>query len=359
MNKTCVFAAILCVFIDMIAASAVAEPVSFTRLGDLAGGAFESRATAVSANGTTVVGYSSSSTYQPGGAHEAFHWKNGIIQGIRGLDPQPGNFSRAFGVNGDGSVMVGILQDSLPGHFVWTNGNLANGADSEIFPLNMSANGVYVGYTTTPPAHRAYKSAGGGIPIIPGGNSLSTIWNHASAVSDDGGAVVGWSIYSVPMTVQAYRWTSATLTVGLGFLPGHTVSRAMAISGNGLLVGGHSGPSQTPFLWTQSSGMVPFTGGFAPAAMSFDGSVIVGGSSVWDAVHGTRSLSSILTGAGVNMAGWNIFEVTDVSADGLVVSGSATNPQGNSEAFRAVIPEPATAGLMLVGSAFLLRRRRA
>ena len=57
---------------------------SFTLLGDLPGGAFMSRATAVSADGTTVVGYSTSTALNPAGGDEAFRWKDGQMIGLGG-----------------------------------------------------------------------------------------------------------------------------------------------------------------------------------------------------------------------------------------------------------------------------------
>src|SRR5215831_10180585 len=49
-----------------------ARGASLLWLGDLPGGAFESRATGISANGSTVVGASRSGAHS--GAYEAFRW---------------------------------------------------------------------------------------------------------------------------------------------------------------------------------------------------------------------------------------------------------------------------------------------
>ena len=76
---------------------------SFQGLGDLPGGIFDSRAFGVSADGSVVVGESSSAS-----GTEAFRWTSG--GGIAGLGDLPGGgfSSRANAVSGDGSVVVGL-----------------------------------------------------------------------------------------------------------------------------------------------------------------------------------------------------------------------------------------------------------
>lgn len=73
-------------------------------LGDLPGGAEQSVALAVSADGQTVVGHS----YTYGNVPEAFYWTEAT--GMVGLGDLPGGqvFSGASGVSGDGSIVVGI-----------------------------------------------------------------------------------------------------------------------------------------------------------------------------------------------------------------------------------------------------------
>ncbi|MBK7948373.1 MAG: PEP-CTERM sorting domain-containing protein [Deltaproteobacteria bacterium] len=86
-------------------------------LGDLPGGVNVSYGTAVSANGSTIVGYSESSS-----GIEAFRWTS--AGGMVGLgDLAGGGFaSRALGVSGDGSVVVGYGASASAGQeaFIWT-----------------------------------------------------------------------------------------------------------------------------------------------------------------------------------------------------------------------------------------------
>src|SRR5262245_56570228 len=78
-------------------------------LGDLPGGGFYSRANAVSADGSVVVGNSDSGKGQFG---EAFRWT--AAGGMVGLGDLPGGdfYSDATGVSADGSVVVGTTYSS-------------------------------------------------------------------------------------------------------------------------------------------------------------------------------------------------------------------------------------------------------
>jgi len=84
-------------------------------LGDLDGGDFYSIAKAVSPDGSVVVGFSES-----GSGDEAFRWTE--ADDMVGLGSIPGRSeSKAYATSGDGSVVVGIAQDTA---FIWdpTNG---------------------------------------------------------------------------------------------------------------------------------------------------------------------------------------------------------------------------------------------
>lgn len=90
--------------------------------------------------------------------------------------------------------------------------------------------------------------------------------------------------------------------------------------------------------------------------VSADGSVIIGNfwtgvfgvpdveitPFYWDERHGARTLESVLLAAGADVSGWTLREALAVSVDGRTIVGWGINPGGQAEAFRAVIPEPAT-----------------
>lgn len=98
-------------------------------LGGLPGGGFYSTATGVSADGSTVIGYSRStastgSTPSNSSSHfnsEAFRWtENGGIQSLADL-PGGSFYSRANGISADGSTVVGYSKNANGGGaFLWT-----------------------------------------------------------------------------------------------------------------------------------------------------------------------------------------------------------------------------------------------
>ncbi|MDJ0560355.1 MAG: PEP-CTERM sorting domain-containing protein, partial [Microcystis sp. M53599_WE4] len=155
-----------------------------------------------------------------------------------------------------------------------------------------------------------------GLGDLPGGS----FWSNAQNVSADGSVVVGQS--SGAYGYEAFRWTQGTGMIGLGFLPvgGFSVSAATGVSADGSVVVGHSGSGEV-FIWNSTQGM--------------------------------RSLREILTNDyGLNLTGWTLTGTgtTRISADGLTIVGSGTNPSGNTEAWIArlnpqnnpSVPEPSS-----------------
>ena len=254
--------------------------------------------------------------------------------------------SRAFGVSADGSVVVG-------------ESNSANGG--EAFRWTQGTGMVGLGY-------------------LSGGGAVS----EAYGVSGDGSVVVGRSANASANAnaniVEAFRWTQGTGMVGLGDLSGGGFdSSAIGVSVDGsVVVGfGDSANGREAFRWTQGTGMVGLGdlsgGGFSsvPHGVSGDGSVIVGHGDeafIWNSSQGMQSLKQVLTNDyGLNLAGWTLISAQAISADGLTVVGTGTNPSGNDEAWIArlnpqnnpSVPEPSSIlglGLFsLVG--FLIKKR--
>jgi hypothetical protein len=63
-------------------------------------------------------------------------------------------------------------------------------------------------------------------------------------------------------------------------------------------------------------------------------------------------------GLGPALAGWKLDEATAISADGLTIVGTGTNPSGNTEAWVAFLPEPGSVSLLGVGLLALAATRR-
>jgi probable HAF family extracellular repeat protein len=328
-----------------------AQPL-FMGLGDLPGGTFSSYATAVSADGSVVVGLGSST---PGG--QAFRWTQ--TGGMIGLGDLPGgNFhSVANGVSDDGTVVVGSSNNFLecggvgpcryrPGAFRWTQaggmtllgtyGTIAGASDAsadgsvvvggtrynggfrwtqemgmEFLPgvdaaLGVSTDGLVVVGVGGGEVIRWTLGAGivslGELGDLPG----DTVFSQPEGVSPDGSVVIGESDSDAVVGYEAFRWTPNGGMVGLGILPGSTSSWAYDVSAGGSIIVGTSGGA---------SGTEAF---------------------LWDAAHGMRSLRDVLVndfGLGDSLAGWTLEYARGISADGQFIVGSGVNPSGDSEAW--------------------------
>jgi len=127
--------------------------------------------------------------------------------------------------------------------------------------------------------------------------------------------------------------------------------RAHGVSPDGAVIVGSTGGQA--FRWTSGTGIVRIGPGAALDA-SFDGSVVVGGGPdgafIWDAGAGRRLLSDVLvTEFGLDLTGWTLTGARAVSYDGRTIVGSGFNPSGQVEAWIAVVPEPHTGVLVMVG----------
>ncbi len=322
---------------------------SFQGLGDLPGGSFYRYACAVSADGLTAVGRSTS-----GLGHEPFYWKEQA--GMAGLGAIPNKTSYAFGTSADGSVVVGRIGD---GAFRWTEqtGMVSLGYGAA---WGVSRDGsVAVGHVDGVSGREAFLwTESGGMTTLGLG--------IANDVSTDGDVVVGTS------GNEAFRWTNVTGMVGLGHLPGGGVnSKAFDVSADGSVVIGFSDSTSglEVFRWTQSTGMVSLAEGVWGKAYgtSADGSVVVGRADlgtgveafVCDDTNGMRSLRSLLVDDyGLDLTSWILYDAQSISDDGLTIVGYGYNPLGDTEAWIAVIPEPATLSLLVLGGLALIRRRK-
>lgn len=345
---------------------AASSTATLTGLGDLPGGPISSSASAVSADGSTVVGWSRSSDVS--GNQEAFRWTE--TTGMVGL----GDFgaavvrSQAHDVSADGSVIVG---QGRAGHafllrpFRWSasTGMIAVDAGSSVFDggqaFGVSADGsVIVGVGRTSLGNLAFRwSAAGGMVGL-GWLPSDTRDSFAFDVSADGGAICGISSSGDAGGVEPFVWSEARGLTGLGDVPGGMFyAIAWAISANGSTVGGAArttfGSNDEAFLWSESDGFVRpdtlhgmgFTNTFE--AVTGDGRIAVGsswiGAVVWDATNGLRFLEDVLvTDFGLDLAGWRLWSANDITPDGRVLVGTGTNPAGMGEAWIVRLPDSIT-----------------
>src|SRR5690606_36480711 len=91
--------------------------------------------------------------------------------------------------------------------------------------------------------------------------------------------------------------------------------------------------------------------------VSGDGRIIVGRSEtqafIYDPVNGMRPLRDYLIGLGLDLSGWWLDTATAISDDGLTIVGRGLKPSGQDEGWVAIIPEPSTALLVLLGIGML------
>ncbi len=255
-------AAICLIFVS----SASGEP-SLTPLGDLSGGAISSSAYGVSGDGSVVVGRSSSAS-----GNQAFRWTR--LGGMVGLgDLAGGTFSSsANGISADGTIIVGVSNSASGSEaFRWTaSGGMMGLGDVVGGNFGSSANAIsrdgstIVGYGTTGTGPTAvtrpirWTSSEGMIDLRKAnGGSMS---GQAYDVSADGSVVVGYAQISAN---EAFRWTDATKGVSLGSFPGSDnapigpFSQAMAVTADGSLVFGTSNSylGYKAVQWKTSIGM--------------------------------------------------------------------------------------------------------
>lgn len=389
-------------FMSVIAALfsvSIGNSATFVPLGDIPGGTLGSYARAVSANGKVVVGSSGSPFAE---SDEAFRWTGPT--GMLGIGDLPGSFfaSIAYGASADGSVIVGTGRSGNPNDrqeaFRWSESSgmiglgFVSGLPGTVYSHGnaVSADGAVIVGNSGPidvsnssRAFRWTQSTG----IVDIGLPVNTVQGSASDVSADGSKIVGvaWTaaIGQPPQDVpEAFLWSESSGFFPLGDLPGGDfASAATGISGNGLVVIGHSNSDLggEVFRWTAESGMVALgdlPGGqvnATPWATNFDGSIIVGQGNVgasspsgeaafiWDAANGMRNLQSVLQNDyGLGLAGWHLGAAVDVSADGRVIVGTGIDPTGNQQAWlvELPVPEPSSGALCLVLAALAITSRK-
>lgn len=248
-------------------------------IGDLPGGWASATAQGVDADGTVIVGWSSS-TLTGIGNFEGFCW----------TDPAAG---------GNGMVPLGDLPGSQ-----YVSGARACSADGSRIV------GCASSLASHPNTEAAFWSASTGwvgLGDLPGG----LYYSDAYDVSADGSVIVGWS--EAAAGELAFRWTDpATGGTGmqsLGDLPGGgQFSHAYSISGDGGTIVGTSTSATVveAFIWTEAQGM--------------------------------RSLKGVLESEfGLDVTGWTLLKAMAVSDDGRTIVGMGIDPQGNNQGWVAYL----------------------
>jgi probable HAF family extracellular repeat protein len=319
------------------AGAAFAQP-TITNLGVL--GWSDSCAMGVSADGSTVVGWS----HNASNLSRPFRWT--ATGGMVDLGTLPGgDYADARGVNADGTVVVG-LSDSSVGHraFRWTAaggmqnlGTLPRGIESQASGVSHDGE-VVVGWSFSGDGNQAFRwtSAGGmqNIGTLPGFEGQTI----ARGVSGDGSVVVGDS-GAAGGVWRAFHWSETAGMQHLGVLPGRFHSFAHGVNDDGSVVVGNSSEygavNDRAFRWTSAGGMqnlgtLPGGSESFAFAVSGDGTAVVGqsrnSSGFYRAILWTSSLEMVdlntyLPSLGVDLTGWELIGARGVSDDGSAIAG--------------------------------------
>lgn len=356
---------------------------TFQGLGDLPGGQFYSEGWGVSADGRVATGLSVTGGSGIAQITTAFWWDPSA--GIQPACAINGVNSHGSGLSHDGTVAVGWVDFgffSTLGIQAYINtaaggtvllGDLPDGQTGQARSYGIAISGdgqIVVGNGESGRGQEAFYCRVATGELVAMGSLNHNVWGSwASGVSADGSVIIGNS-YAAAGQTQAYRWTQATGMIGIGYLPAAPgvvpISQAESISADGLVIVGESRSVDSAygmetFRWTPAGGFTrlgDFAGGTFQSwafAASADGSVVVGKGMIegtpgpfgpqsaprafiWDSAHGLRDLRQVLVDAGANLTGWVLTEARGISADGLTIVGTGTDPDLHTQAWIAHLP---------------------
>jgi probable HAF family extracellular repeat protein len=209
---------------------------TMTDLGTLGG--TNSSASAVSADGSVIVGYS----YLSGDSvSHAFKYTGSTMTDLGTLG---GTNSSASAVSADGSVIVGqsnLTGDSAYHAFKYTGSTMTDlgtlgGTNSSASAVSADGS-VIVGYSylSGDAVGHAFKYTGSTMTDL---GTLGGTWGVANAVSANGSVIVGYSNLAGDSVTHAFKYTGSTMT-DLGTLGGAD-SFATAVSADGKVIVGWS-----------------------------------------------------------------------------------------------------------------------
>ena len=307
-------------------------------------------ATAISADGSTIVGYC--------GTQAAFLWTFDGGFADLGISSATALESLAFAVNADGSALLSRFSrgDGTSGALRWNAGAgttdvLVQAASTDVLPDAANGDlsvivGAYVDATLPLGYQLGFRfTAAGGLETLAVPDQ-STAGCGTFAVSTDGTVMVGACLDAADV-LHASRWrVQPSGDVVLDLLDtSANATYAFGVSGDGNVVVGYvadgTNGHEARFVGDdplEDLGALPGTNSVASAA-SLDGSIIVGSSeqaqypfteaaTVWDAGNGLRGISDILTAAGIDLSSWTLASAAAVSADGKTIVGNGTAPDG-------------------------------
>lgn len=332
----------------LVATNAAGQTI--TDLGVI-GGYATSRAFAVNADGTVVVGFCADAS---GTNQRAFRWTvGGGMQDLGTLSGLPKSFAK--GVSADGqSVAVGLESAAGARYGArWTPAGglvgLASPVTASSFSVNaISANGqVIVGDNNAASTTALRWTSAGGIQSL-GQVQVGGTNSHATAAVPDGSKIVGWG-WRTASTLDGrcgFQWTPAT-TQAFGLYFGSD-TYIYAVTPDGATTAGAYGAGAAFAVrrvdtgsgvnWTPL-GVLPGRTTSTAFGITADGNTIVGQSSgggpaasagfLWTNSLGIKDLNTYLAGLGVDLSGWYILDAFALTPDGSTIVGSGLHgPSG-------------------------------
>jgi uncharacterized membrane protein len=372
---------VFCLFMSMTAA-ANAGDTGIMRLQSMTGS--DGFVRSVSADGSVITGYTLSN-----GRRTPFRWSetSGVIT-LGWLQPSGNGNAEGKSVSDNGIHIVGTesypaqpFDDPSSVGFRWSPGNNMMALSSSGPGFRRSANAVAdtgraVGFVPSSLFSESSQAA------IWNGNQVTLLglmvpedtfsWTVANAVTPDGNIVAGSGIgfSNGSYGPRAFRWTQATGMVPLGLAVGQSSNNGTDISADGNVIVGNATRSgaRTIFRWTMETGVVdlgrlPGTSFCDGIRTSGDGSIIVGNCDsvpfIWTQHLGLQPLNSALVNHyEVDLTGWYLGQVADVSSDGQFLVGTGAY-NSSLDGWRIQIPEPGVCTLVLAGLLLAALRGRA
>jgi uncharacterized membrane protein len=325
----------------------------------------------VSADGNKVAG-----TGYGNGGNEPVLWQNGVVTYLGKIPDSEHTFAQ--NISADGTTIIGEDYNVIA--FRWTEQTGFQSLPPLGIPWATSADGSVIVGQSVPGAYRWTASSGPVyVPEIAGGG----VPESAHDVSEDGTVLVGNGSADEGQTLVLYRWSNEASATRLAQTPYGQANGAMAMNSTGSIVVGSIvlAEGEEPFRWTEADGLVGL--GHLPdheetlyaasmaVATTDDGRLIVGQESVgqyatrafaWTHEQGMQPLDVYLQDRfGLDLPGWSLNSVVDMTPDGRVLIGQASHPDlGNNLAFRIVVPEPMTHMMIAIAAVTctVYRRRR-
>ncbi|MEH6737696.1 MAG: autotransporter domain-containing protein [Sulfitobacter sp.] len=299
------------------------------------------------------------------GAAAADNWPNVLDDTITDLGTLPsGQYSEALAVSADGSVIVGHSSTNRGTHAVaWVDGS-TTATDLGIFPDGTSSRAIAVSADGTVIIGTANVSGGASHAAswVDGSTTptdLGTLaedprlYSNARDVSADGSVIVGHAYLDVN-TIHATAWVNGSTTaIDLGNLNGRG-SFAYGVSADGTVIVGAS--DRTAVSWVGESRtltkLTTITGGESVAnSVSADGNVIIGYGSASPGSKGVSWVDGNTIGTFLEDLGGGKSRTSGLSADGNVIVGTAETAEETTHAAAWVDGSTAATDLGTLGGA--------